>query len=62
MLRAGAYADLTLFDPLNVIDMASFDDPTQPARGIHTVIVNGVPVWSAGAATDARPGRVLKRA
>jgi len=62
VLRAGAYADLTLFDPMSVIDTASFDDPKQPARGIHTVIVNGEPVWSAGAATGARPGRVLKRA
>ena len=61
VLREGAYADLTLFDPMSIIDAASFDDPTQPAHGIHTVIVNGQPVWLDGAATGARPGRVLKR-
>ncbi len=61
VLRAGAYADLTLFDPATVIDTASFDDPTQPARGIHTVIVNGQAVWAQGRATGARPGRVLLR-
>ncbi|MCC7080012.1 MAG: D-aminoacylase [Burkholderiales bacterium] len=61
VLREGAFADITLFDPEVVIDAASFEDPVRPAPGIHTVIVNGEPVWRAGAATGARPGRVLKR-
>jgi N-acyl-D-amino-acid deacylase len=61
LVREGAYADVTLFDPATVIDTASFDDPVQPARGIHTVIVNGKPVWADGQATGARPGRVLLR-
>jgi N-acyl-D-amino-acid deacylase len=61
VLREGAYADITLFDPERVIDAASFDDPVRPAPGIHTVIVNGQPVWADGAPTGARPGRVLKR-
>jgi N-acyl-D-amino-acid deacylase len=61
VLREGAYADITLFDPDSIIDSATFDDPVRPARGIHTVIVNGAPVWADGAPTGARPGRVLKR-
>ncbi|MGH8666196.1 MAG: N-acyl-D-amino-acid deacylase family protein [Burkholderiales bacterium] len=61
VLREGAYADITLFDPDVVIDAASFEDPVRPAPGIHTVIVNGEPVWREGAATGTRPGRVLKR-
>jgi N-acyl-D-amino-acid deacylase len=61
ILREGAYADITLFDPATVIDTASFEDPVRPAHGIHSVIVNGEPVWADGAATGARPGRVLKR-
>jgi N-acyl-D-amino-acid deacylase len=61
LLAPGAFADVTLFDPATVIDVASFDDPIQPAAGIDTVIVNGVPVWRRGAATGARPGRVLRR-
>ena len=61
VLRTGAYADITLFDPQTVIDAASFEDPVRPAPGIHTVIVNGEPVWADGAPTGARPGRVLAR-
>ena len=61
MLREGAYADITLFDPATISDEATFDEPVRPARGIHTVIVNGEPVWAHGAATGARPGRVLVR-
>ncbi|RPI42037.1 MAG: D-aminoacylase [Betaproteobacteria bacterium] len=61
VLRPGAYADLTLFDPETVIDAATFDDPVRPARGIDTVIVNGRTVWANGAPTSARPGRILAR-
>jgi N-acyl-D-amino-acid deacylase len=61
VLREGAYADLTLFDPETIIDTASFDDPQQPARGIDTVIVNGKPVWREHRSTGARPGRILLR-
>ena len=61
VVRSGAYADITLFDPATIIDQATFEDPVRPARGIHTVLVNGEPVWAHGAATGARPGRVLVR-
>lgn len=61
VLRAGAYADLTLFDAERVIDTADFDNPVQVARGIETVIVNGTVVWANGQATGARSGRVLPR-
>jgi N-acyl-D-amino-acid deacylase len=61
VLRVGAYADVTLFDPETVIDAADFEHPAEPARGIHTVIVNGAPVWADNASTGARPGRVLLR-
>ena len=43
MLKAGAHADITLFDADTVIDAADFQDSTRPATGIDTVIVNGVP-------------------
>jgi len=61
VIRAGAFADLTVFDPETVIDAATFDDPMRPARGIDAVIVNGAIVWRDGAPTGARPGRVLLR-
>jgi N-acyl-D-amino-acid deacylase len=60
-LAAGAYADVTVFDPARVIDRATFEAPTTPAEGIHLVLVNGKAVWRDGEATGARPGRVLRR-
>ena len=54
-------ADLVLFDPKNVKDRATFEDPKQPAAGIHTVWVNGQAVWRDGNSTGARPGRALRR-
>jgi len=59
MLRAGWFADLTVFDPANVIDNATYDHPTRPASGIVHVFTNGTPVWDEGAATGHRPGRLL---
>ncbi len=60
-LRAGAYADITLFDAETVIDAADFEHSTRPARGIATVIVNGSIIWRDGRSTGVRPGRVLPR-
>ncbi|MDX1425550.1 MAG: D-aminoacylase [Kiloniellales bacterium] len=61
LVRPGQFADLTLFDPATVRDRASYEDPERPADGIRLVLVNGAPVWDAGAATGARPGRFLAR-
>ncbi|MFN6979735.1 MAG: amidohydrolase family protein, partial [Gemmobacter sp.] len=60
-IRAGAFADLVLFDPAAVIDTATFVEPAQAAAGIATVLCNGRITWDAGAQTGARPGRVLAR-
>ena len=61
VLRAGAYADLVLFDPDTVADTATFDEPKRPAAGIELVMVNGRIVWQDGAHTGVRPGRALRR-
>ena len=61
VLKAGLYADLTLFDPATVCDRGTFADPVQTAVGIRHVIVNGVPVLRDGRITGARPGRGLRR-
>jgi N-acyl-D-amino-acid deacylase len=61
VLRAGAYADLVVFDAERVRDVADFVDPARPAIGIEVVIVNGSIVWQDGGDTGARPGRVLQR-
>ncbi len=59
VLKAGHAADLALFDPETVADLATFERPIEPAQGIDTVIVNGAIVWRHGQATGERPGRVL---
>ena len=57
---AGAFADITVFDPATVRDTASFEDPIRPAAGITHVFVNGRQVWGDGAVTGNRPGRALR--
>ena len=61
VLRQGAYADITVFDPAAVSEGATFKQPIAPAPGIDTVIVNGAVVWRGGRSSGARPGRVLSR-
>jgi N-acyl-D-amino-acid deacylase len=62
VLRAGAFADLVLFDPAAVRDAASFEAPTTPAEGILETWVNGQSAYVAGqGATAARAGRVVTR-
>ena len=60
VLRAGAYADLVVFDPRTVADCSTWEEPARPASGIELVMVNGRAVWQAGAGTGARPGRALR--
>ena len=61
-VQPGCYADLTVFDPARIADAASFERPTERAAGIHSVYVNGAPVWREHAFTGRHPGRVLGRA
>jgi N-acyl-D-amino-acid deacylase len=59
LLRAGLKADLVVFDPARVRDLATFDRPHQYAEGISLVMVNGQVVFENGRMTAARPGLVL---
>ncbi|MGE0260681.1 MAG: amidohydrolase family protein, partial [Alphaproteobacteria bacterium] len=61
VVRAGAWADLCVFDAETVIDRATFAEPTLPAAGIDHVFANGRLVWSEGKSTGERPGRALRR-
>jgi N-acyl-D-amino-acid deacylase len=61
LVHSGYHADLVIFDPTTVADRATFKTPKQPAAGIETVLVNGVPVWEDGGPTGERPGRALRR-
>ena len=59
VLRPGLRADIVVFNPQTVKDLATFVQPHQYAQGFSTVIVNGEVVFENGAMTPARPGRVL---
>jgi N-acyl-D-aspartate/D-glutamate deacylase len=61
VLREGYWADITLFDPQTIDDVATYDDPHQYAQGIATVIVNGEVAIDAGEHTGALSGQVLRR-
>jgi N-acyl-D-amino-acid deacylase len=60
VVRVGAVADLVLFDPDTIADLATYENPRQPATGIHTVLVNGVPVVDDSRPTGALPGHSLR--
>jgi N-acyl-D-amino-acid deacylase len=61
LIRKGYSADLVLFDPETILDMATFSDPIKPAKGIAAVWVNGVLSYTAEGATGDRGGRFLPR-
>lgn len=58
-LAKGYAADLTLFDPATIRDVATFDDPCRYPEGIPYVIVNGKVVVDGGRHTGALHGEVL---
>ena len=60
-LRAGAIADVVIFDQEKVGDPSTFEDPHHYAVGFRDVIVNGTPVIRDTQLTGARPGRPVKR-
>lgn len=60
MVREGMMADLVIFDPATITDLATFEAPHQLSRGVRDVWVNGVAVWRDGRHTGARPGRALR--
>ncbi|WP_291987580.1 amidohydrolase family protein [Luteitalea sp.] len=59
LLRPGLWGDVTIFDPMRVIDRATYEQPRQYAEGIEYVIVNGTVVIDRGQHTHARPGVVV---
>jgi len=62
VLKAGMWADVVIFDPATVRDMATFENPNQLSQGMQYVLVNGVPVIAEGKMTGALPGKVLRGA
>ena len=60
VLKQGMWADIVVFDPDTIRDVATFTDPNQLSVGMQYVLVNGVPVIDGGKMTDALPGAVLR--
>jgi len=59
VLKQGMWADVVVFDPETIRDLATFDDPNQLSQGMEYVLVNGVPVIEGGKMTGALAGKVL---
>jgi N-acyl-D-amino-acid deacylase len=60
VIRVGAKADLAVFDPRTVSDVATYADPHRYPRGIDHVIVNGRLVIRDGEHTGNLPGKLLR--
>ncbi len=61
LIRQGAIADLVLFDPGTVIDHSTPQEPELLSEGITSVWVGGELVFTDGAATDNRRGKIIRR-
>jgi len=62
LLRPGMAADIVVFDPATVQDLATFEQPHQYPRGIKYVVVNGQLAARDGQVVKHGAGRVLKGA
>ena len=60
VLKAGMAADVVVFDPAAIRDLATFERPNQLSVGMEYVLVNGVAVIAQGKMTGALPGKVLR--
>jgi N-acyl-D-amino-acid deacylase len=62
VLKSGVWADVVIFDPATVRDVATFENPNQLSEGMEYVLVNGMPVINQGKMTGSLPGKVLRGA
>jgi len=60
VLKLGMWADVVVFDPDKIHDVATYDNPNQLSVGMEYVLVNGAPVIAHGQMTNALPGRVIR--
>lgn len=62
VLKVGTVADITVFDPANVTDKATYADPFQKSVGIMHVFMGGKPALLNGQQTERRLGEfILKK-
>ena len=60
LIKEGMFADITVFDPAKVLDIATFESPNQYPTGIEYVLVNGKISVDHGRHTSALAGRALR--
>ena len=60
VLKKGMWADVVVFNPATIRDVATFENPNQLSQGMEYVLVNGVPVIAQGQMTNALPGQALR--
>jgi N-acyl-D-amino-acid deacylase len=59
-LAVGKFADIVVFDPETIADVATYQEPRQHPVGIDFVLINGRVAVEGGVQRDIRPGRVLR--
>ena len=60
LLRPGYFADVTIFNPATVKDIATFEDPNRTSTGFEYVFVNGVLALEHDNVTGQMGGRPLR--
>ena len=60
LLRTGYFADITIFNPATVKDVATFEDPNRTSMGFEYVFVNGVLALEHDKVTGQMGGRPLR--
>jgi N-acyl-D-amino-acid deacylase len=60
-LREGWFADIVIFNPETIDDLATYEEPRQYPAGISHVIVNGRVTGESGSQTEQHAGRLLRR-
>jgi dihydroorotase/N-acyl-D-amino-acid deacylase len=60
VLKQDMWADIVIFNPSTIRDLATYEQPNQLSQGMDYVLVNGVPVISQGKMTGALPGKLLR--
>ncbi|HEX8224048.1 MAG TPA: amidohydrolase family protein [Allosphingosinicella sp.] len=58
-LKPGGFADVVVFDPRRYAARATYEQPTLPAAGVRTVLVNGILAVDRGVLTGKAAGRAL---
>ena len=61
LILEGFAADLVVFDPVEVRDSATFEEPHRLAEGMSWVFVDGVPVIAEGVRQPVNPAGVIRR-